>query len=230
MEEIWKDVEGYEGLYKISNMGRLYRIKKDVITEGYVDENGYPVVSFFKDRKNTSVRVHTLVARAFVPNPNNLPFVNHKDENKRNNRADNLEWCTQKYNINYGKNKEVMSRNNGRKRAIELIDENGNVLKEFSSISDASRELGIGHANISYVCSGKNKTAGGKRFRYKEEKIGAGMKRAKEVIPTHKSNIGERKMQKFREYYAAGYEQAIRDLYEKISELCTLPIQETVQK
>ena len=99
MEE-WKDIKGYEGLYKISNKGRVYNIKLKRFM-GH-ESNKYMCVELGKDGKYKNYKVHRLVAQAFIPNPDNLPFINHKDENKLNNCVENLEWCTREYNVNYG--------------------------------------------------------------------------------------------------------------------------------
>ena len=95
MEEIWKDVVGYEGLYEVSNFGNvrsLFRYKKQLRWD--VANNRYATVQLFKNKIGKRLLVHRLVAEAFLPNPRNLPVVNHKDENKLNNNVDNLEWCT----------------------------------------------------------------------------------------------------------------------------------------
>lgn len=117
--EIWKDVVGYEGLYQVSNLGRVKRIKhttkklffSERIVNQYVNMNGYMMAPLSKDGKDKHKAVHRLVAQAFIPNPDNLPFVNHKDENPLNNHVDNLEWCTAKYNSNYGTIKDRKSKN-----------------------------------------------------------------------------------------------------------------------
>lgn len=99
MKEIWKDVDGYEGLYQVSNLGNVRRVK---LLKQYYDESkgGYNVVSLCKDGKVKIVRVHQLVANAFVPNPNNKPCIDHINTDKRDNRAENLRWCTIKENRN----------------------------------------------------------------------------------------------------------------------------------
>lgn len=115
MAEIWKEITGYEGLYQVSNLGNVRRIKHietnrngvqrilgDKNIARSIDEKGYFLVSLSKDGKQKTRRIHRLVAEMFIPNPNNYPQVNHKDEDKRNNKVDNLEWCTNKYNSNYG--------------------------------------------------------------------------------------------------------------------------------
>lgn len=121
MTEIWKDVKGYEGLYQVSNMGRVRSVARVVTwknqqTKSYKsrmmkirEKNGYRVVSLYKNHKSKDNRVHRLVADAFIENPNNLPFINHIDEDKSNNKVDNLEWCTRQYNNNYGRRNEKIS-------------------------------------------------------------------------------------------------------------------------
>lgn len=127
--EIWVDVKGYEGLYKVSNKGRIkslargyknqygeFGAKKEFIkiqklncfNKENKQERGYYVVNLARDDRGKWVRVHKLVAEAFIPNEKNLPEVNHKDENPSNNRVENLEWCDRKYNVNYGTLKERM--------------------------------------------------------------------------------------------------------------------------
>ena len=110
--EIWKDIEGYEGLYQISNLGRVKSLPKYTYSRGYAQlrkekllrprktgkYRNYLSVTFNDGKQH---KVHRLVAQAFIPNPNNLSYVNHKDENTLNNCADNLEWCTNQYNVQY---------------------------------------------------------------------------------------------------------------------------------
>ena len=107
MIEIWKDVPGYEGLYQVSNYGRVlslyrYRKKSQNILKTFTRKTGYIAVTLQKNGKRETKLVHQLVALCFIDNPNNYPIINHKDENPSNNRVDNLEWCTHKYNSNYG--------------------------------------------------------------------------------------------------------------------------------
>lgn len=102
MEEIWKDIEGYEG-YQVSNLGRVRSFKhKNVRILSTKNRGGYRQVQLCKDSTKKLCYVHRLVAEAFIPNPDDLPQVNHKDENKANNFVNNLEWCTAKYNLSYG--------------------------------------------------------------------------------------------------------------------------------
>ena len=108
--EQWKDIKGYEGLYQVSNLGNVKALKKragksirnEKLLKTYIDKYGYVYTILCKNNKTHLATIHRLIAEAFIPNPNNLPQINHKDENKQNNNIDNLEWCTCKYNINYG--------------------------------------------------------------------------------------------------------------------------------
>lgn len=110
-KQIWKDIPGYEGKYQVSNTGRVRSLnygrtgKIKVLKQGTKD-NGYKVVVIYKNGKRKKYLVHRLVAQAFIPNPNNYPIINHKDENKTNNAVWNLEWCTYEYNVNYGNCKQ----------------------------------------------------------------------------------------------------------------------------
>ncbi len=130
MKEIWKDIPEYEGLYQASNLGNikvLNRIvnsgiknNKTVIRKGKLLKQrinqGYYEVALSKDNKKRFLKVHRLIAITFIPNLNNLPSINHKDENKLNNRVDNLEWCSIKYNCNYGtRNQRISLANRGKK-------------------------------------------------------------------------------------------------------------------
>lgn len=119
MNEEWRPIEGYEGLYEVSNTGRVrsldmyvkigygsYRLHKGKVLSPGKNKDGYLLINLHCNEKNKKCLVHRLVAQAFIPNPDNLPQVNHKDEDKLNNRVENLEWCDAKYNINYGSRKD----------------------------------------------------------------------------------------------------------------------------
>ena len=130
MKEIWKDIPEYEGLYQASNLGNI-RVLNRVVNSGIKNNNtvirkgkllkqrinqGYYEVALSKDNKKRFLKVHRLIAITFIPNLNNLPSINHKDENKLNNRVDNLEWCSIKYNCNYGtRNQRISLANRGKK-------------------------------------------------------------------------------------------------------------------
>ena len=154
--ETWKAIEGYES-YEVSNLGNIRRNGK-LINQSL--KNGYLRVNLSKDGKYKNYYVHRLVALAFLPNPNNLPLVNHKDEIRTNNNIDNLEWCDNKYNLTYG---TILERK-GLK--IYQLDMNGNFIKEWLGANDASRNLSIPQSNITYCCQGKRKSAGNYKWCY----------------------------------------------------------------
>lgn len=169
-QEIWKDIEGYEGLYQVSNFGRVKSLgfdkwHKGKILKPQLDGKGcYFMVCLHKDKTIKHENIHRLVAKTFIPNPKNLPCVNHKDECKTNNKADNLEWCDHRYNALYGssqyKNIIKRTKNNSRNRELPVLmkDLNGNILKRFRSCFEAARGLDINkdtytkRANIRRCC------------------------------------------------------------------------------
>ena len=102
MKEIFKDIKNYEGLYQVSNLGRVYSVRNNKILKPKLNKYGYLSVNLKYKGSRVTKSIHRLVGEAFIPNPNDLPQVNHKDEDKTNNCVDNLEWCTAKYNHNYG--------------------------------------------------------------------------------------------------------------------------------
>ena len=164
MEEIWKEIKNYEGLYKVSNIGRVKSCKSNKILEGGLDKDWYRIVGLSKNKIRKTFRVHRLVAETFIPNPNNYPCVNHKDQspNKKkgivsNNNASNLEWCTIKYNSNYGNINEVKSKLQRNRidisKPILQYDLNGNFIKEWVSQKEIERQLGFQQANISLACT-----------------------------------------------------------------------------
>lgn len=173
MEEIWKDIEGYEGLYQVSNMGRVRSLRKNIILRQSIT-NGYEKAALYKNKKGYKYfLIHRLVANAFIPNPDNLPQVNHKDENKLNNCVDNLEWCTQEYNINYGtgiaRRTQLFNTNGKLSKPVLQYTLEGIFIKEWKSTMDVQRNLGFEHANISRCCRGKQSYAYGYIWKYKKE-------------------------------------------------------------
>lgn len=157
------DIKGYEGKYAITSCGKVWSYTTKKFLRTHKNSNGYERISLFKDNGSKSLAIHKLVAMAYLPNPDNLPQINHKDENKENNYVNNLEWCTNKYNSNYGTRNERMARAKWKK--VLCIELN----RIFDSEKQAERELNIGVARISECCSGKNKTAGGYHWRYADE-------------------------------------------------------------
>lgn len=178
MIERWKDIEGYEDLYQISNTGKVRsldryikigqnrRIKKGQIIKVPI-KKGYYQVRLSKNGKRKSFNVHRLVAKAFIPNPNNLPQVNHKDENKLNNNMQNLEWCNALYNNIYGTRIERVRNKTGKK--IIQYDLNGNFIQEFNSLSDIKRKLNYNMTSISNCCKNRTKKSHGYIWKFKSE-------------------------------------------------------------
>ena len=185
--EIWKDVDGYGGFYEVSNLGRVrskeriteiqsycHITRKPRILKGQFNGSYYRVV-MSHNGKYRQVMIHRLVAETFIPNPDNLPEVNHKDEDKTNNNVSNLEWCTRLYNVNYGTKKkrhsEFMTRTKG--RAVCQYTKDGKLVNRFSSITQAAKATGIIHSSINMACVHEvQKTAGGYVWRYAEEEFG----------------------------------------------------------
>ena len=158
------DIQGYEGIYAITSCGKVWSYKAKNFLKTYKTSKGYEKVYLYKDNIVKHPTIHKLVAMAYIPNPNNLPQINHKDENKQNNAVNNLEWCTNKYNSNYGTRNKRMAKSKMKK--VFCIELN----RMFDSEKQAERELGIGVSRISECCLGKNKTAGGYHWQYADEK------------------------------------------------------------
>ena len=158
--------------YMVNEDGNIYSIFSHKFLKPSKQKNGYLTVELFNSKGSKRLLVHRIVAEAFIPNPNNYPQVNHKDENKLNNCIDNLEWCTAKYNMNYGcgaKTRHLkIAIKNGMKVCVSVlqIDKTGNIINRFNSIKEAERNLGISNSHISECCKGKRKTANGFVWRY----------------------------------------------------------------
>ena len=152
-DEIWKDIKDYEGLYQVSNWGRVKSIKfGDKILKASKASNGYLMVVLRKNNQSKSFTVHRLVAEAFLENPDNLPCVNHKDECKTHNWLSNLEFCSYKYNTNYGTAIEKQTKK--RSKIVLQYDLNGNLIKEWKSASECGRN-GFNQGNVSACCRGE---------------------------------------------------------------------------
>lgn len=165
--EIWKDIEKFRGLYKISNLGNVKSLVSNKILSpaiiAYRDnkKTGYYVVNL----KGKLYYIHRLVAETFIPNFNNLPQVNHKDGNKKNNCVENLEWCTNSENIKHAYKNGLMVAHAPKSRkvkSVKQIDKYTNeIIREWNSIIEAAKSLNIGKTCISGCCRNKQKTAGG---------------------------------------------------------------------
>lgn len=182
MKEIWRDVKGFEGVYQVSNYGKVMgypRISKDNrylpprILKGSLYSNGYLVVKLRFDGLLKRVAIHRLVAETFIHNPNGLLIINHKDENKLNNRVDNLEWCTHQYNTTYGtsreRQRETFVKNNSRRVRQYSLD--GVFIKEYRCVADASRETGALDSEICACCSDKQRALSANGFQWKYSDI-----------------------------------------------------------
>lgn len=177
IKEQWKPIKGYEGLYEISNKGRIKSLPKKVkrgngymttttqIRTTHLDKNGYERITLsnkFGNKRNELV--HRLVAIVFIPNPNNLSDVNHINEVKHHNFVENLEWCTHKHNCNHG----TSSNRIGKKlsKSVYQYDINGNFIKQWNSVSEVSRVTGFSKGNISLNCRGGSITCNGFKWSY----------------------------------------------------------------
>lgn len=182
MKEIWKDIKSYEGLYQVSNIGRIKSLKRHIKTYNggeyvrkekiksirKINTGGYSDVLLAKNGKNKTFVIHRLVAEAFIPNPQNLPYINHKDEDKTNNCVENLEWCDPKYNANYGN--AIKKRVKKMYVKVEQYSIDGKLIKVWNSIREASEKLKIKNQSITRCCQGKRKTTGGYIWRYRNRK------------------------------------------------------------
>lgn len=178
MVEMWKDIKDFEDCYQISNLGRIKskdryvrvcgggkRLVKSKIIKPNKCTNGYYEASLNKNGKRTVILLHRLVAQHFIDNPLNLPEVNHKDEDISNNCVENLEWCTSKYNANYGtRNQRV--REKTKTKSVVQYTKDGEFVKKWDCIVDAERNVGADTAAIIRVCKGKQKTSMGYLWKY----------------------------------------------------------------
>ena len=191
MKEEWRTIKGTNDKYSVSNLGNVKRNEHYTIVsptsqhpngakmfyeekevKGYIDKEGYRIVYLQAPNKKITKKVHRLVAEAFIPNPNNLSQVNHKDENRLNNSVQNLEWCDAKYNANHGTRKDKLKKISGIR--VAQYDLSGNLIKIWDSISQASQYFGTKTtAGIRRVCKkepGRN-TYKGFIWRYVDKKV-----------------------------------------------------------
>lgn len=152
-----KDIAGYEGLYAITEDGKVWSYRNNIFLKPHKTKKGYLTIQLKKNGTRKQFRIHRLVAIAYLDNPNNYPEVNHKDECKTNNLVENLEWCTGEYNNSYGihaiSNKPIYCRE---------LD------KTFRSAREAARTLNLNYKSIRGCCRGERKTTGGYHWQYVE--------------------------------------------------------------
>lgn len=192
-KEVWRPVVGYEGLYEVSNTGKVdalnyHHEKRRDRMKTRIDKQGYVVVRLYKNGKVRNYFVHRLVAIAFIQNNKNLPQVNHKDENKQNNCIENLEWCDCKYNVNYGTAKNRMAKKNG--IPVIQLTLKGEIIAKYESISEAARALGIPDSSIWNVCHGGQKTTAHFKWRFEDDEKYIKSQLRREKI--EKSNLEQR--------------------------------------
>jgi hypothetical protein len=174
MEEVWKDIAGYEGLYQVSNIGRVkslpkmcgVRYNEERILKPCADKDGYLSVTLSNNYKMKHFKVHRLVAEAFLENEENLPIINHKDLCVTNNCVDNLEWCSWSYNNTYKERAERTAKKN--MKPILQYDLDGKFIREWEGGSVIHRELGYNVSHIYSCCTGQRKTSQGYKWKFKE--------------------------------------------------------------
>lgn len=185
--EIWKDVVCYEGYYQVSNQGRVKRMPRYITSKNGVtrfwkgkilkqtlNPDGYPMCILSKNGKSNLYGVHRLVAKSFIPNPEQLPVVNHKDEDKTNNNVENLEWCTVAYNNIYGKrindvkeSEGFKTRHRKHRKPVEKYTIDGEFIKRFDSLKEAYESSPeYSKAGVAHCCSGRLKTYKGYIWKY----------------------------------------------------------------
>lgn len=189
MEEIWKGIKNYEGLYQVSNKGNIKSLAridyhnhhiKERILKPVANNNGYVIVCLYKDGKGKRFTVHRIVAMSFLENSNNYTEINHKDEDKTNNCVENLEWCTHKQNINYGTRNERACKKHSEKTkqkmsvahskpVLQIDPVTNKIIKEWKSAKEVFEKLGFYQNAISSCCLGKHKTCGGFIWKFKNE-------------------------------------------------------------
>lgn len=186
MQEIWKDIKDFEGMYQVSNLGRVRsvdrldsngRLHKGAIRAIRDNRDGYKIVELCKDNKVKSYRVHRLVATAFIDNPDDKPEVHHVDSDRGNNKLDNLRWVTHKENNNFPEHIEALKKNpNWLKNIAKVIEAKsqrakfikGDFVKVFDSLSQGARELGLDKTSCSRVANGKRRHTHGYKVEYVE--------------------------------------------------------------
>ena len=187
MQEIWKDIKNFEGCYQVSNLGRVrslthkvptfngVRTTKGQILKPYISNTGYLRIDLRNHQKHKYLSIHKLVAETFIPNPNNYPIINHKDNNPLNNSVRNLEWCTQSHNIKYAYTNGNAKPTAGcfkkgsiphNRRKINQYTRDNEYIATFNSVKEAALYVGTANTNISNCLNGRSPTAKGYLWRY----------------------------------------------------------------
>jgi hypothetical protein len=182
MNEIWKPIDGYEGVYEISSLGNVRRIQYfDAASEAhhksnlfvpmktYVTKSGYKRIKLSKNGNEKHLVIHRLVAKAFIDNPNKYKIVNHKDLDKLNNSVDNLEWCTQKQNVQHALISlppNSWNQNKDKAKQVGQYDLDGNLIAIYASAREAERQTNCSQSHISNCCNGKQKKHKGFKWGY----------------------------------------------------------------
>lgn len=182
MQEIWKDIKGYKGLYQVSNLGRVKSLSrkiwngfvnyqsKELLLKPSANHKGYLQVILYKSGVQSNKRIHRLVAEAFLFNPNDYPQVNHEDGDKQNNCVDNLSWCNnsinQRHAFEHGLKRHMYGKDNSKARKINQYDLDGNFIKTWGCIKDICDEMGIHYSSIIRCCNGTFKTCHGYKWEY----------------------------------------------------------------
>lgn len=151
-KEIWKDIPGYKGLYQVNQWGDIYSLYTNRKLKWSIHKDGYKIYNLHKDKKAFIMTAHKAVALAFIPNPDNLPLINHKDENKLNCYIDNLEWCSHQYNNTYNDKHKKIQENSLKKYAKQfyVYDSNMNLIGKFVGARKFAKENGI---SVGSFCS-----------------------------------------------------------------------------
>ena len=182
-EEIWNNIEGFEGKYMVSSFGRVKSLNfgKETILKPRTDKDGYKLINLYKDKKSHTFKIHRLVAQAFIPNPDNKPHIDHINTNRTDNKVDNLRWCTPSENnlnpITYekriGENCYMFGIIGSKHRASKPVckfTKKGIFIKEYDNAQEFAREHNLySGSNVSSCCKGKLKTAYGYIWKYTED-------------------------------------------------------------